>query len=137
MSTGRHVRRIPLLLLALCIALALALPVAAGADDGDDDRREVRRAASCTRSSEAELRLRAEDGEIELRFEIEGPATRSPWTVVLLHERRIAYRGKLSRRSSSRRLELRRVLQDWFGQDSIVVRATGPRAETCRVSAVI
>ena len=125
-------------LLALFVAacLALALPVAASADDGDGDgeRQEIRRAGTCTRGSESELRVRAEDGEIEIRFEIE-PAHGVPWQVVLLHERRIVYRGAL--RKQSGHLELRRVVRDWFGRDELVVRATGPRAETCRASAVL
>jgi hypothetical protein len=128
-------RRLLILLVAVCVTLAL--PLAASADDGDDDRREVRRAAVCTGSSEAELRLRAEDGEIEVRFEIDARGTRSTWTVVLLHERRIAFRGKLSKRGRSGGLELRRVVDDWFGKDEFVVRAAGPRAEACRVSAVV
>jgi hypothetical protein len=123
--------------LALALLLALALPRLAGADDGDGngERREVRREATCTGSSEAELRVRAEDGRIEVRFEIETRRPRSTWRIVLLHERRIAFRGELHTRGGD--AELRRVVKDWFGEDELVVRASGPRAETCRASAVI
>jgi hypothetical protein len=125
---------------ALVVALigaALCLPLMAAADDGDGKRREVRRAGTCTGSSKANLRVRAEDGEIRVRFEIDTRAAGSRWRVVLLHERRIAYRGVLRAKRSGGEVELRRVVDDWFGTDALVVRAIGPRGETCRASAVI
>jgi hypothetical protein len=127
--------RVLLLPLLVAACLALLLPPGSIADDGDDERREVRREATCTGSSEARLRLRAEDGEIEVRFEIAARGARSTWRIVLLHERRTVFRGVLRKRSG--KLELRRVVDDWFGEDEFVVRAAGPRAEACRVSAVV
>lgn len=128
--------RLPALVAALACAM-LALPVTAVADDGDDDRREVRKAGACSGSSTATLRLRAEDGEIRVRFEIDTRGSTSTWKVVLLHERRLVFRGVLRPKGDSGDVELRRVLEDWFGSDALVIRATGPRAETCRASAVI
>jgi hypothetical protein len=57
--------------------------------------------------------------------------------VILLHERRIAFRGVVRSRDDSRTVRLRRTIDDWFGRDSIVVRASGPRLESCRVSATV
>ena len=54
--------------------------------------------------------------------------------VVLLHERRIAFRGNLRTRSNGS-IELKRSVPDWFGVDDLVARASGPRGESCRVSA--
>jgi hypothetical protein len=115
-------------LAALCAALALPLP--GRADDGDDVRRE----GTCTRSSSIELRLRSDDDRIRVELEIE-PARRGRWSVILLHERRIAYRGTM--RGSGESIEVRRTVPDWFGSDAFVVRATGPRSETCRVTATL
>lgn len=114
------------------ICATLALPLAAGADDGPED---VRRTGTCSRSSEVQLRLRSDD-ELAIRVELEIETGRrgSRWAVILLHERRIAFRGSL-RTDGHGSVELRRAVPDWFGVDSFVVRATGPRSESCRVSA--
>jgi hypothetical protein len=83
------------------------------------------------------VRIRADDGMLHVELEIEGRRRGATWSVILLRERRIAFRGDIRARKSSREVKLRRTLDDWFGRDSIVIRASGPRAETCRVSASI
>jgi len=123
---SRHV----LLVLAVLYSV-LALPLSAGADDGPDD---VRRTGTCSRSSELRLRLRSDDDVVRVEVEIETSRHGSRWAVILLHERRIAFRGNL-RTDDGRSIELRRSEPNWFGVDSFIVRATGPRGETCRVSA--
>jgi hypothetical protein len=125
----RPVRAI-VLLAALCAMLAL--PALATADDGDD----VRRTGRCTRSSDIELRLRADDGTIrvEVRIDAERPGR---WSLLLLHERRIAFRGVVRPAGSSDDVRLRRNVADWFGRDAVTVRAKGPRLEACAVSAAL
>jgi hypothetical protein len=126
-------RRAVAVILAVVVA-GLALPVAAAADD--EPRDDVRRIGSCTRSSTIELELRADDGAIRVELRIETGRRGSRWGVILLHERRTAFRSVVRTRSNGS-LELRRSVPDWFGTDTVVVRATGPRAETCRVSAAL
>jgi hypothetical protein len=121
-----------LLLAALAGSAALSLPAVASADDG-----EVRKAGSCTGSSRMDVRARADDGEIRVELEIEGRRRGASWSVILLRERRITFRGVIRARESSREARLRRTFADWFGRDSIVIRASGPLAETCRVSVSI
>lgn len=118
---------------ALAVCAALSAPAVASADDG----REARKAVSCTASSRIEIRLRADDGKIRLELEIEARRPGAAWNVVLLRERRIAFRGVVRARSGSRQAKLRRTFDDWFGRDSFVIRASGPLAETCRVTAAI
>jgi len=122
-----------LLLGAVATCAALSLPSVASADDGGD----VRKAGSCTASSKMNVRLRADDGKIRVELEIEGRQHGAAWNVILLRERRIAFRGVIRARKGNREARLRRTLDDWFGRDSIVIRASGPRAEICRVSAAI
>jgi hypothetical protein len=124
-------RRVLLALAVLCAALAL--PLSARADDEPDD---VRRTGTCSRSSEIGLRLRSDDGVIRVELEIETDRRGSKWAVILLHERRIAFRGSL-RANGGGSVELRRKVPDWFGVDSFAVRASGPRGESCRVSAAL
>lgn len=132
MSRTRPGRTLAVVLVAL--VAALALPFAAAADD--EPRDDVRRTGSCTRSSGIELELRARDGAIRVELRIETGRRGSRWGVILLHERRTAFRSVLRTRSNGS-LELRRSVPDWFGTDTVVVRATGPRAETCRASAAL
>ena len=132
----RVVTSLPLCRLLLAFAAlcaVLALPLSARADEGPDD---VRRTGTCSRSSEVRLRLRSEDGIIRVELEIETDRHGSKWAAILLHERRIAFRGTL-RTDSDGSIELRRKVPDWFGVDSFVVRASGPRDESCRVSAAL
>jgi hypothetical protein len=123
-----------LLLAAVAACAALALPAVAAADD---DEREARRAGTCTGSSRATIRLRAEDGEIQVEFEIVTRSRTRAWRVVLLHERRVAFQGPIRPRSGGRSVRLRRNVADWFGRDTIVVRASGPGIETCRATATV
>ncbi|HEU0304405.1 MAG TPA: hypothetical protein VFR32_07485 [Gaiellaceae bacterium] len=121
-----------LVLAAVVVGAALSLPAVAFADD-----RDVRKAGACTASSEIEIRLRAEKDVIRIELEIEAERPATSWSLVVLHERRIAFRGVIRARSGSRTARLRRTVDDYLGRDSIVVRASGPRLESCRVSAAV
>lgn len=129
--TATRGSRARLVLAGLCAALLL--PLAGRADDGRD---EVRRTVGCSGSSTAELKLRADDEAIRAELEIDSRRGGSRWAVILIHERRIAYRGTV-RSTSGGSAKLRRSVPDWFGPDTVTARATGPRAETCRVSATL
>ena len=122
-----------LLLAAVAACAALSLPAVATADDDT----EVRKAGMCTASSRIDIRVRAEDDEIRIDLEIRTQQRRSAWNVILLHERRTVFRGVIRSRDGSRTVKLRRTIDNWFGRDSIVMRASGPRLETCRVSATV
>ena len=83
------------------------------------------------------LRVRAEEGSIRVELEVETGRNRAAWSVVILHERRLVFRGALRTAPPSGSFELRRVVADWFGPDAIVARATGPAGETCRITVVV
>jgi hypothetical protein len=121
-----------LAVVAVTVVAVLALPFGAAADDGDD--REIRVTRACSSGSETSLRARTDDGSIRVELRIE-PDRRGPWRVVFLHERRIAYRGTLRPSSSSGTVRLRRIVPDLFGRDSLVIRSSGPRGESCRIAA--
>ena len=74
---------------------------------------------------------------IRIDLEIRTRQRNSAWSVILLRERRTVFKGVIRSRDGSRTVKLRRTIDDWFGRDSIVVRASGPRLETCRVSATV
>ena len=135
MQRGRLIALLPAVVAASLATVAV--PSSAAADDGGS-RGDVRVARSCTAKSRAELRVRARDHD-ELRVDLELRTERrgAPWTVVIVHERQLVFRGSLSTSRGSGALSVRRTIQDWFGEDALSVRATGPGGETCRVSATI
>jgi len=121
--------------LALVIAsfvATLVVPVAAPAASADED--EVRARGTCSARSTASLRVRADDGVLRVEIRVDPRRRGGAWNVILLHERRIVYRGRLAA-SGGGSLRLRRNLPDLFGKDTVVARATGPLRETCRVAA--
>jgi hypothetical protein len=124
-------RRRLLLLAALAACAPLVLPAVATADDDG----EVRKVGTCTASSRMTIRLRPDDDAIRVELEIRTRREGSAWNVILLHERRTAFRGVIRSRGDT--VRLRRTIANWFGRDSFVVRASGPRLETCRVSAAV
>ena len=121
-----------LLLAAVAACAALSLPAVATADDDT----EVRKTGTCTASSRITIRVRADDDEIRIDLEIRARQRNTAWNVILLRERRTVFRGVIRSRDS-RTVKLRRTIDNWYGRDSIVVRASGPRLETCRVSATV
>jgi hypothetical protein len=131
--TSRSRARVAGGIVALAFACALAVPLPAAADDDGD--REVR--GTCSRGSEMRLRVREDDGSLRVELRIDTGRRGARWSVILLHERRIAFRGVLRTTRSSGSLRLRRSVRDLYGRDTILVRASGPRRETCRISATV
>ena len=116
------------------LAVVLSLPVAASAGPVDDEDVRVRKA--CSRGSEATLRVRADDGVLRVELRVDPRRRGGRWSVVLLHERRIVYRGRLAP-SGGGSVRLRRNVPDLFGRDAVTARASGPLRETCRLTATI
>ena len=126
--------RRPTTVALLLACLLLALPASSQARGGDDD--ELRTSGSCGGGARSELRLEADDGTIELRFEVRG-ARRGSWRVVVVQERRVAWRGTVSASGGSRSFRIERELDDLPGADAIMVRASGPRGVTCSASGTL
>jgi hypothetical protein len=127
-------RSATVVLLLACLLLALPASSQARGGGGDDD--EVRTSGTCGGGARSELRLKADDGAIELRFEVRG-ARRGSWRVVVVQERRVAWRGTVSAGSGSRSFRVERELDDLPGADAIMVRASGPRGLTCNASGTL
>jgi hypothetical protein len=124
--------------LRLVLLAALALPVAARADDGDRRDGDVRVERSCGAGSSIRVRVRPR-GEDTLRVELEVRTARrgAPWSVVVVHERRLALEATRRTSAASGSFAIRLTIPDWPGRDSVVVRATGPRGEACRATATV
>ena len=127
---------VALLLACLLLALPASSPARGGDDDGGGGGDEVRTSGSCGGGASSELRIRAKDGTIELRFEVRG-ARRGSWRVVVVQERRVAWRGTVGASGGSRSFRVERELDDLPGADAIMVRASGPRGLTCNASGTL
>ncbi|HEY1318098.1 MAG TPA: hypothetical protein VGF10_12820 [Gaiella sp.] len=124
----------PALVLA-AVALVL-VPATARADEGPDD--EVRVAGSCTGGAVSELRVRArDDGELRIDLALRSGRAAQRWVVVVVHERRLTYRGAVRAGRSSHRAALRRTVADLFGPDTVSIRASGGPGETCRATGTV
>jgi hypothetical protein len=106
-----------------------------GGGVGDDGRREARAAGTCARGASSQLRLRSRDGEISVEFEVRRNRRGERWRVVLVHERRVAWRGSVRTRRSGGSFRLRRALRDYDGSDRVTVRASAPHGLTCEATA--
>lgn len=118
------------LLVALAALVLLATP--AHAHDGD-----ARATGSCGRGASTELRVKADDGALEVELRVRRSRPRERWSVALIHERRVAWRG-VARTSRSRDgFRVRRTLPDYSGADEISARATNPRGLTCQATVTL
>jgi hypothetical protein len=129
---SRVVRRTILLFLG---ALAFASPVIAHDDDD-----HVSKAGVCTKSSSSRLDLRRDSsgpgsGRIDVTFTVRARRSGVVWRVVLLHDRRIVFRGTRRTRPPRASFVLQQTLDDWYGSETVTARATSPRGEVCRASA--
>ncbi len=120
--------------IGLLAALSLLLALAGGAYSHDGD--EVRVAKSCATSATARLRLRARDSTIRVDFELSSRRPGVLWSLLVLHERRIIFRGSL-RTGADGDLEVRRTVDDWYGPQTISVRARSASGNVCSVTATI
>ncbi len=126
--------RVPLAL-AVAVVLLGAAPLARADDRPGDD---VRVTGRCTGGTTAELRVRArDDGGLRLDLELRSGRRPARWHVVVVHERRLAYRGIVRTDAGSSRASLRLTLADLSGPDSVSVRATGTATQSCRAAATI
>jgi hypothetical protein len=126
----------PLLSTLSLLACAAALSAGATAgvrDEGSGGDDEVRLHGSCSRTSTWELRLKADDDAIETRFRLTSRRG-ARWTVLLLHERQIAARATVTVPRGGGSFDVRR---DWYGTETVTVRATSGTGERCRASATL
>lgn len=114
----------------ILVSLMLIVPAAAR---GDDD---VRRSGICGAGASSELRLDPHDGAIRVRFEVDSGRAGKKWRFVLVHERRVVWRGHRRTRSGGK-VRIRRSIADFAGADFVSVRASGPHGNTCSASATL
>lgn len=126
-----------ILLVLLLLALAASAADARNTDHGGDGNTDVRVAGVCSRGATAALRVRAQDGGIEIRFRLRQTNGRGAWRITVVHENRIASRVTVRTTANDDSVEVRSVLTDLPGSDAVVVHAWGPRGLVCRATATL
>jgi hypothetical protein len=134
LPTLENGRRPPALLLGLVVAFSIFAARSRPAE-AKDGRGEIRAVGTCGRGATSELRLRSEDGGIKVRFEVDHARAGVQWRIVLVHERRIAWKGARTTRLGS--FELTRTLPDLQGADVVTATAWGPQGLVCRATAAL
>lgn len=121
-----------LLVAVLVLAFSAGAAQARGGDHGGGGGGdEVRVAGRCGQGVAASLRLRAGDRRIEVRFRLRQSHVRGAWRVAIVHEHRVSVRATRRTTRMEHSFELRRMLPDLQGSDTVVVHAWGPRGAGC------
>jgi hypothetical protein len=128
-------RSLALVLTALAAAIAGAVPALARGGPGGGAP-EVRVAGTCGNGATSRLRVQARDSGLDTRFDVWGRASAS-WTVTLVHEHKIAWRGQRRATGPSHNFSFGYRLPDFSGADTVKARAVGPRGVACWASATI
>ena len=122
--------------------LALAIPASALADHGGrggegPGRQQVRVAGTCGKGATSKLRLKQDDGGIEVELEVDHNRSGEAWKVVVVHEGRVVWSGRSRTRAPSGSFTVRRQIADLSGADRVTARAVGPRGISCVASAIL
>ena len=91
----------------------------------------------CTGSSAVKLKLSREDGRIEAELEVDQNLGGVRWTWSLSRPASVVARGSAVTRGPSGSFEVRRLVADTAGRDTITGRAARGSRESCRVTATI
>jgi hypothetical protein len=115
--------------------LALVVAALASTPAGLAKRGDILRAGTCTGSTTSKIKLSAEDGGVEVEFEVDQNRNGIPWKVTISHNGRIVARRTRVTRGPSGSFEARVVVPDRPGADSLRGRATSPSGEICNARA--
>jgi hypothetical protein len=124
--------------IALVAALAaslVALPATSLAKGGGDDR-DVRSVGSCTKQSSVKMKLSPENGRLEVEFEVDQNRNGVNWNWSLVRAGASLGSGAAVTIAPSGSFEVRRLVSNAPGTDTIVAKATRA-GETCTVTASI
>lgn len=98
---------------------------------------DVRTAATCGRGASAKLRVKADHGALEVEYRVRRTHAGERWSVALIHERRVAWRGSATTSSRQHGFRIRRTLPNYPGADEVSARAVNRRGLTCQATATL
>jgi hypothetical protein len=124
-----HTRRLTITLAAATALATLGTAAPALASGGDD----VVRRGSCTRSTDWKVKVGPDDGRLEVEGEIDSNRNGQSWSWRIVHNGSVSAHGTRVTRAPSGSFEVRRMLVNLRGTDTVTFRARNPRSgEVCR-----
>jgi hypothetical protein len=96
---------------------------------GDDDR--VIRTGGCSGSADWKLKVKTDDGRLEVEGEVDSNRAGQTWAWTLRHNGSVSARGTATTTPRSGSFEVERKIVDLAGTDRVVFRATYA-GQTCR-----
>ncbi len=102
----------------------------ASAHDGSDDDR-VTREGSCSGRADWELKVKTDDGRLEVEAEIDSSVGGQKWRWTLRHNGSVSDRGTATTTGSSGSFEVERKIVDLAGTDTVAFRAAR-KGQVCR-----
>lgn len=120
---------------SVVVGLALVGAVGAGttaasARSGDDDDRVIRTGA-CTAGADWKLKVKTDDGRLEVEGEIDSNVAGQRWRWTLRHNGSVTERGTGTTGGRSGSFEVERKIVDLAGTDTVTFRATRD-GQVCR-----
>ncbi len=120
-----------LMILGALVVLALMIVPTALANDDDVIRR-----GSCSGASDWKLKLSPENGRIEVEFEVDQNRIGDTWRIRMRRGDNVFFQGTRTAKAPSGSFEVRRVISNSAGSDTVVARAVNLQTdEVCRGSA--
>lgn len=96
---------------------------------------EVIRTGACTNASDWKLKAKADNGRIEIEFEVDTPKIGQTWSVKIKKNGNVIFRGARTTQAPSGSFTVRRLTSNPPGTDTIVGRAVNRvTGEICRGS---
>jgi hypothetical protein len=124
-STRRPVARTAILLAGSALALLAPLSPASAGDD------RVERSGSCSAGARWDLKVKSDDGRLEVEGEVDSNQSGQTWRWRFRHNGEVAAKGRKETAGPSGSFSVERRLVDLQGTDKIVFRARHD-GETCR-----
>jgi hypothetical protein len=125
--TKRHAIVVAALVGVSLLVLAPAAHAGGGGGDG-----EVITRGSCSGQTDWKLKVKPDDGRLELEFEVDQNVNGQSWNVRIKQNGSRIFTGSRLTHAPSGSFELRRRPNDSAGTDRFVARATNPSTgETC------
>jgi hypothetical protein len=117
----------------LVLGLGLAAPVAAKDGSGD-----ARARGNCSRSTDWQLRAKAEDGRIRVRFDVDSNRSGQQWIYTIRRDGAVTASGKRTTKSSGGSFRVERAVADAPGTNRITATARNAKTrEYCRAALTI
>jgi hypothetical protein len=119
-------RKVTVIVLALTVLAIGAMPASAGDD-------EVIRRGSCSGRTDWKLKVKTDDGGLEVEFEVDQNVVGDVWRIRVRHEGDVIFAGRRTTRGASGSFSVELRTADHAGGDRFVARARNvSTGEVCR-----